>query len=275
MILNRLKKIIRSCPPWLKLAGGPLIGGLIGLMGGAAGFIIGAILGYFVQELLGQFRSDKEALGYYENPGSSNFYEGEPGLAAYCALAILILEEGFDKAELAKAGNGEAGIEQAVRLAKASFPLADFSLIEHFCRLAWSKRRNLNPDLLAESLAARRKKHEDLPELGAFLYRLAANEKALNLAIEIRLILDPHFQSELDANKAALSDQAVSPDPWKILDLPPDTPLAEVKSHYRKLATQFHPDVLQALDEEHRETAARAFMAIKEAYREIRKNYGG
>jgi DnaJ like chaperone protein len=231
---------------------GPLIGGLIGLIiGGAAGLIIGAILGYFIRELLGQFHSDKKTLDYYENPGKPDFYEGEPGLAAYCALAILI------------AGNGEAETEQAVRLAKTSFPLADSSLIEHFCRLAWSKRKSLNPDLLAESLAARRKNRGDLPELGAFLYRLAADEKALNLATEIRLILEPHFQS----------DQAVSPDPWKILDLPPDTPLAEVKSHYRKLATQFHPDALQALDEEHREIAARAFMAIEEAYKEVLKKY--
>jgi DnaJ-domain-containing protein 1 len=103
--------------------------------------------------------------------------------------------------------------------------------------------------------------------LGALLFRLAADGKAQNLAGEIRLILDPYFQNEPGAQHAA------SPDPWKILDLPPDTPLAKVKSHYRKLATQFHPDALQALDEEHRETAARAFMAIKEAYKEILKKY--
>ncbi|AEF80194.1 J domain-containing protein [Leadbettera azotonutricia] len=231
-------------------------------MGGVAGFIIGAVLGYFVHELLGQLHSDKAALGYYENPGRPGFYEGEPGLAAYCALAMLILEESLDKS-----GNGEAEIEQAVRLAKASFPLADFPLVEHFCRLAWSKRESLNPDLLAESLAARRKNREDLPELGTFLFRLASCEKAQTLAGEICSILDPHFKRRPGAK------QPSSPDPWKILDLPPDTPLGEVKSHYRKLATQFHPDALQALDEEHRETAARAFMAIKEAYKEIAERY--
>jgi hypothetical protein len=274
MILIKLKKILRSCPPWLKLAGGPLIGGLIGLIGGAAGFIIGAILGYFIRELLGQFHSDKETLDYYENPGKPGFYEGEPGLAAYCALAILILEAGIDKGSgiyRRKPSSGEAEIEQAVRLVETSFPLADPSLSEHFCRLSWSKQKNLNPDLLAESLAARRKNRTDLPELGASLYRLAASETAQTLAGGICLTLDPHFRSDHEA-KAAETENRSSPDPWKILDLPPGAPLAKVKSRYRKLAIRFHPD-LQAADEEHRETAARAFMAIKEAYKEVLKGY--
>ncbi|MDR2619153.1 MAG: J domain-containing protein [Treponema sp.] len=261
--LNSIKRLIRSCPPWLRVLGGSLIGGFIGLLGGLPGLVIGLILGAMVRELFSQFRSDREVIGYYDNPGKTDFYEGEPGLAAWCALGVLI--SGTDAES--GSGNGEAGLEQTIRMAKVSFPgpNADRSLIEHFCRLARSRRETLNPDLLAESLASRRKTRGDLPFTAQSLYSLAPDEKARNLAEQICGILDPSFKVRREEDSGGSGKTA----PWKILDLPPGTPLREVKSHFRKLAAQFHPDSLQALNEEQREIAARAFIAIEEAYREI------
>jgi hypothetical protein len=57
--------------------------------------------------------------------------------------------------------------------------------------------------------------------------------------------------------------------PWELLGIKSNASPEEIKSAYRKLATQFHPDALQGLDEEHRETAARVFIAIKEAYKKL------
>jgi hypothetical protein len=237
----------------------------MGLLGGIPGIIIGIILGYLVQELLGQFHSDREALNYFENPGRPGFYEGEPGLAAFCALGILIAAESPDSSPFPSSGSGtggEAAAREVARKAAAFFPgnRADPSLVEHFCRLAWSRRYSLNPDLLTESLMARRGSAKDLPALGRGLHELASGEKALDLARSIRAMLDPGY------NPLTAPPEK---DPWKILGLPPGTPIKEVKSHFRRLAIQFHPDSLQELDEERRESAARAFIAIQEAYREI------
>jgi hypothetical protein len=86
----------------------------------------------------------------------------------------------------------------------------------------------------------------------------------------ICLILDPAFRAAQDGGEPPGDSPQKSP--WTILGLPPDTPLAEIKLHYRRLAAQFHPDTLQVLDEEHRETAAAAFIAIQEAYKQITEN---
>ena len=256
---NRIRRLHSRLPRKLRVVIGVALGGLTGLIGGVAGLFIGLVLGYLIQELLGQFSNDREVFQYFDNPGVSRFYEGEPGLAAFCALGILINA----RSSPGQLG-GEIAIDETCRKAKLCFPAAasDPAMIEQFCRLAWSQRKNLNSDLLAESLISRRMSvnaaPDDLSHLGAVLYNLASVDKARVFAEEIWQKLDPRF-------KPAPRRE----DPWKILDISPQTPLSEIKAHYRMLAAQFHPDVLQALDEEHRDTAARAFIAIQKAYNEI------
>jgi DnaJ like chaperone protein len=233
--------------------------------------LIGIVLGYLVKELFGQFRSDREALEYFENPGHSGFYEGEPGLAAFCALGILIAAQGRDTRAFSppgSAGDGEAAAREVSRKAAASFPggRADASLIEHFCRLAWSRRRRLNPDLLTESLMARRGGGTDLPDLGRALYELASGEKSRNLARDIRVMLDPAYNPGAEKTGGL---KTPAEDPWKVLGLAPGTPLKEVKSRFRRLAIRFHPDSLRDQDGKPRETAAGDFIAIEDAYKRI------
>jgi DnaJ-domain-containing protein 1 len=231
--------------------------------------LIGIVLGYLIRELFGQFHSDREVVRYFENPGPSGFYEGEPGLAAFCALGILIIAQPPDSSPFSlSATDGEAAAGEVSRKAAAFFPgrRTDTSLIEYFCRIAWSRRRSLNPDLLAESLMARRGSLKDLPDLGRALYELALGEKSLNLAGYIRAMLDPAYDPQAEKDETPMAPEE---DPWKVLGLEPGTPIREVKSRFRKLAIRFHPDSLRVQDEERRETAARSFIAVEEAYKKI------
>jgi DnaJ-domain-containing protein 1 len=259
---------------------GPLAGGLIGLIAGVPGILFGILLGYLVQELVGQFRSDRAVAAYFENPGRPGFYEGEPGLAAWCALAVIILSESIPpehRPEHREAGSGASIGEEVNRGAAAVFPGAGRAygpLIESFCRLAESRRETLNPDLLAESLAARRFSRGDLPLLGKILHGLASGDEAMQTAVRIRAILDPGFRAfEQGVHHAAerLFFTAPESGPWQVLGIKPGASPEEVKSGFRRLAIQFHPDSLQALNETQREEAAKAFMRIEEAYREIMK----
>jgi DnaJ-domain-containing protein 1 len=265
------KNIFRRIPRRFKIIAGPLLGGLIGLSGGIPGMLIGIVLGYLVQELFGQFRSDKEALKYFENPGRPGFYEGEPGLAAFCALGILIIARRADSSPFPSpdpAGDGDAAAGEVSRKAADFFPggRADSSLTGHFCRLAWSRRRSLNSDLLTESLMARRASKKDLPDLGRALYELASGEKSLDLARDIRAALDRDYHPQAEKDKRPKEREQ---DPWQVLGLAPGTPINEVKSRFRRLAIRFHPDSLRDQDSAEQETAARAFIAVEEAYQKI------
>lgn len=298
-----VQRLIRRCPRRLRVLVGPLLGGFIGIiMGAVPGLLIGLLLGYLLRELFIQFGQDRKILDYFENPGFQQFYEAEPGLAAWCALGILIAQEASleisgkippetsntSPTDLSVSSAGEKTLNEVILGASRVFGFrADPSLIEHFSRLALSNWNSLNPDLLAESLAARRVSspaytaasetqttgvlqgsREDLRNLGRGLRSLATGEKARMLARQICLILDPAMEDEKEPEPSGSENKK---DPWKILGLPPGTPLKEVKIHYRRLAKQFHPDELISLDEKHRETAASAFVAIKEAYREVSK----
>jgi DnaJ-domain-containing protein 1 len=119
--------------------------------------------------------------------------------------------------------------------------------------------------MLAESLASRRRYYGDLAVLGQGLRYLASGEEAQNLARYIHAILDPGYES---VQEPELKEH---PDPWMILGMSPDSPLEDIKSGFRKLAIQFHPDSLRALDEKHQKDAERAFIIIQEAYKKVMK----
>ena len=273
---RKLRTLINRCPRRLRVFAKPFLGGLIGLLGGGIpGFFIGLLLGYLLGELFGQTFKDKKIITYLKNPGSQQFNESEPGLAAWCALAVLTASE--NQTASSSSLSSEKILKQVYLEACCTFNslLLDPSQIEHYSRLAWSQRYSLNTDLLAESFASRRAPQGDARDLARRLNRLAEEKKAKILVKEIRQITGDTFENDEDDFQNNFEDAFLDKkthlfkDPWKILGLPPGTPRREIKAHYRRLAKQFHPDELQVLDEKQRNTAAQAFMAIKEAYLQI------
>jgi DnaJ like chaperone protein len=205
---------------------GPLAGALIGAFAGAgaAGILIGALLGCLLQQLFRRFRVGRKIRRYFEAPGKIDFYEGVPGLAAYCALGTVIVSQSVKPAEPGRLfrkspSGGEAPVPGAARgkdpagerisgrvthSALEVFPgnSRALPLMETFCRIALSMTDRLNPDLLAESLIARRTGFGDLKRLGQELESLARGERALKEAIFIRRTLEPGY-IPADANNKA------------------------------------------------------------------------
>ena len=62
----------------------------------------------------------------------------------------------------------------------------------------------------------------------------------------------------------------MAPDPWKVLGIRRDAPLADVDAAYRRLVALFHPDHLAGLREEARAEGERRFREATEAAETIR-----
>ena len=63
-------------------------------------------------------------------------------------------------------------------------------------------------------------------------------------------------------------------DPYTVLEIEPNATDAEVKKSYRKLVVKFHPDKTQDLGEDYRRQARERFLAIQEAYEQIKRDRG-
>ena len=232
--------------------------GLGGLFLGIPGLVIGLILGYFAGSLYSQLGSDKAVCRYFENPGSSSFYEGEPGLAAFCALGVYLLSRASprvltDDAAAARVAGGAVSVfPQGKKIG---------ALAESFCRLAFERLSFLNPDLLTESLSARRTTAGDRALLGSELASMAMGREAQQEALYIRQFLDPSYQPPLADN---LED-----DPWTVLGISKGASYEEVKSVFRRLALMFHPDNQTGLSDEEREKMGKTFIRIRDAYHAI------
>ncbi|MDR1307713.1 MAG: DnaJ domain-containing protein [Treponema sp.] len=225
---------------------------------GIPGMITGIVLGYFVGGLWAQLGSDRVVLAYFENPGPSSFNEEDPGLAAFCALGVYIISRASPKVleDDAAAARIAGGAVSVFPRGKKIGPLA-----ESFCRLAFTRLSVLNPDLLTESMAARRRSEGDLALLGSELASMAMGREAWQEALYIRQYLDPSYQAPLLENPGE--------DPWKVLGISKSASYREVKSTFRRLALEFHPDNQSGLNDAEQKTLSEGFIKIRDAYRAI------
>ena len=268
---------------------GPLLGALAGIPGGMAGVLIGAILGALLQQLIGQRLAARKVARYFVAPGKVDFNEGVAGLSAYCALGTLLVSLSIRAAgpnplfrDMAgknagqgrrvqpdKSQDGELISRRVIHSALEAFPgsFPALALMENFCKTALSMTDQLNPDLLAESLAARRSAAGDIERLGRELESLAKGERALREAAFIRQILAPFSARGETAGQDA--ENTGTDDPWLTMGLARGAAPGEIKSRFRKLAALYHPDVLQSLDGEHQQSGAKTFILIQEAYRKL------
>ena len=60
-------------------------------------------------------------------------------------------------------------------------------------------------------------------------------------------------------------------DYYRLLGLPRGAPMAEIKSAYRRMAAQYHPDKVAGLGPELRELAERRMKEINAAYEQLKR----
>ncbi len=70
-------------------------------------------------------------------------------------------------------------------------------------------------------------------------------------------------------NENGSREKELPKSPYDILGVEKDASSEEIKKAYRKLATKYHPDMVNHLGEEFKELAERRFKEIQEAYQEL------
>jgi len=266
---NIIKLLWKNRLTWI----GKAFGALFVFVAGWYGLLIGLLVGYLTDELLKQYFADKAIALYFENPTPNAFPEHESGSASFCALAVALLSASVNTRTKRKKifGSGETFgiVENAAGIAAQAFGSSSDSSLETYARIAASRIDRMNIDLLAESLASRRAGKADAPRLALALEPCAEGPEAKRLYERMRRVLDPNCQGGI-LQTGASSD----PDSWTLLGLKKDADLEEVKTAFRRLAVQFHPDAQKGLDEKRGKAASEAFMKIDAAYRDILKHRG-
>jgi len=253
------------------------VGVFIGMTGGWFGILLGLLVGYMLDELFKQGRRDRLVVAYLMNPGPAEFTEPVPGLAAYCALAVLVLSD----MGLRRDAASSVVVAKAIRAAESvlSVPAESRVEAENIAREAFVHRGGLNPDLLAESLMARRERFHDFSAIALSLLTLAEGPQSYVLAERLASILAPELVKVRKAGaRRATGQQGHDPRPmdkwygdeleaFTVLGVAPGASPEDIKAAFRKLAVLFHPDALSGLDEKKKREAGEAFIRIERAYR--------
>ncbi|MBL8197861.1 MAG: co-chaperone DjlA [Chromatiales bacterium] len=268
---------------WIGKVGGGIIGLLVG---GPPGAIIGAALGHQFDRGAGQ---DEGLRG----PG---YNAGDPGIWSAADRQRLFFETTFHGLGALAKADGRVSEEEldsartvmanlrlqpaAVRRAMDCFTLgkgADFPLQEHVARLRQACRSQ--PQLLQTFLEIQLDFLLDKPAISTG-ERMLLLQMARTLGVSTAGLT--HLEAALRARRAfrqqrtTTTPQQTLGGAYRALDIEPDASDAEVKTAYRRLMNQYHPDkqAARGLPEDMLEDAKERTHEIRAAYDLIREHRG-
>jgi DnaJ like chaperone protein len=255
---------------------GKLLGALIGSIAGPLGTLLGGFIGHLFdraaeeRQFLGaasaaRLSADREWAGVDSvSQAQVNFLTCLIGLSLRVADA-----EGLVRATHVQA------MKDFFRR-NFSFGSADQELIQRLIEEMYRNRQRIDvPGLCAYYAAV--STYEGRVLLLRLLYQIAradaagvtAREEELILRIALYLGLDERAVGQARAEFARDTGRA-----WEILGITRDASVEEIKSAYRQLSLQHHPDRVANLGPEFVKVAEEKFKAIQEAYEEIRRVKG-
>ena len=238
---------------------GPWIGGALGW---AFGGPIGGILGFAFGKIF------TEMGGAAEAPQAQHANRrAQPG---DFAAALIVLSAAVMKAD--------------DRVMRSELDFVKEFLVKNFGRAQAEQLAALLRDVLKRPFALREvaeqvRFHMEHPKrllLLQYLYGIAkADGQVHSKEVEVIRRIATYLGIS-DKDRASIEElfYRLKADPYTVLEIAPQASDAEVKKAYRRLAVKFHPDKVGDLGEAHREAAREQFIAVQEAYEQIKSERG-
>jgi hypothetical protein len=254
-------KILKRLDPWA----GKLTGAALGLVSGlgVVGMVFGAVLGHIADTVRGEYRQQKALARYFLSPkterDSLSADMRKTGFTFLVALWIRDCEGSVSKIDRAEAAEWAAryhGIGQRQR--------------HVFLGAVGRVMDSGNPDIpaLSADFALDSTAEERLAFLGSLLdcIKDSLTERRRGMFREICFSMG--FSEEALRDLARKHGRA-RPEDYRLLGVTEDSANDEIRTVYRKLASQFHPDITAGLSSGQRNAANEAFIRITEAYKRI------
>lgn len=238
---------------------GPWIGGALGwAFGGPIGGILGFAFGKIFSEMGGA--SDVP-------PAQHANRRAQPG---DFAAALIVLSAAVMKAD--------------DRVMRSELDFVKEFLVKNFGRAQAEQLTALLRDVLKRPFALREvaeqiRFHMEHPKrllLLQYLYGIAKADGQVHTK-EVEIIRQiAQYLGISDKDRASIEEHfyRLKADPYTVLEIAPHASDAEVKKAYRRLAVKFHPDKVGDLGEAHREAAREQFIAVQEAYEQVKGERG-
>lgn len=240
---------------------GPWIGGALGwAFGGPIGGVLGFAFGKIFSEMGGQNQAQP----------SNKMHSSRRAQPGDFAAALIVLSAAVMKAD--------------DKVMKSELDFVKSFLLKNFGRAQAEQLTALLRDVLKRPIAVREvaeqvRYHMEHPKrllLLQYLYGIAkADGQVHTNEIEvIRQIAQYLGISEKDRASIEEYFYRVKSNPYTILEIDSNAADSEVKKAYRRLAIKFHPDKVGDLGESHKQAAQEQFIAVQEAYEQIKSERG-
>jgi DnaJ like chaperone protein len=256
---------------------GKLLGALIGSIAGPVGTVIGGLIGHLFdrasadRQFIGTAEGARIAAGAAWQGGSDPVSQAQVNFLT-CLIGLSLAVAGADGT--VKVSHVET--MKAFFRRNFSFPTVDQELLQRIIDEMYRNRDRIDVQGLCAYYAAL-----STPEGRVLLLRLlfqiaGADARGVSRAEEdlIRRIAASLGLGEQAFRQARAEVTQGAGQAWEVLGLMPSAGIDEIKSAYRTLSLQNHPDKVANLGPEFTKVAEEKFKAIQEAYEEIRREKG-
>ena len=250
---------------------GKLIGALLGSLAGPMGTILGGVIGHLFDRAAEEQEAVRRLAGSDAADGGSAVSDAQ--------LAFISSLIGLSVAVANADGRVRVSEINALRdFFRRDFPYSeeDQQLIERIIDETFLRRDRLDVEALAAYYRAVSSPAGRLLLL-RLLFKIAAADRDGMAEAErgmIQRIAALLAVSPLDYRGVQAEFEQADGRAYRILGLEPGASESEVRSAYRRLAAQHHPDRVANLGEEFVRVAEEKFKSINQAYAEIRRQRG-